>query len=137
MADAFNAPGVAKPSGVFSNAAWQPPGRVLHIAGAVSQDADGRPVAAGDMAGQTRQVLENIRAVLAAAGGTLDDVASVTVYVTDLKDLAAIQTVRREMLKPPYPASTLVKVAALAKPEYLIEISAVAVIPDSRARRPA
>jgi enamine deaminase RidA (YjgF/YER057c/UK114 family) len=63
-------------------------------------------------------------------------VASVTVYVTDLKDLAAVQQVRREMLKPPYPASTLVKVAALVKPEYLIEISAVAVIPDSRAKRP-
>ena len=136
MADAFNAPGVAKPFGVFSTAAWQPEGEVLHIAGTVSQDADGKPVAAGDIAGQTRQTLKNIRTILDAAGGRMEDIVSVIVYVTDMAGLKEIHEVRAEFFKPPYPASTLVQVQALVKPEYLIEISAVASIPTSRTKRP-
>ena len=62
MANGFNAPGVVKPFGIFSSAAWQPPGRVLHISGHVSQDVDGNIVHEGDMAAQTRRVLENLAA---------------------------------------------------------------------------
>lgn len=128
MAEGFNAPGVVKPFGVFSSAAWQPPGRVLNISGHVAQDEDGALVGAGDIAAQTRQVLENIRRVLASVGGAMDDIAKVTVYVTDMAGLAEIHRVRAEFFRPPYPASTLVQVAALVRPEYLIEIEAVAVI---------
>jgi len=137
MADAFNAPGVAKPFGVFSTAAWEGDGAVLHIAGTVSQDADGKPVAVGDVGGQTRQILVNIRTVLESVGGTLDDVVSITVYVTDLSGLKQIHEVRSQFFKPPFPASTLVQVSGLVKPEYLIEIAAVASIPKNRVRRPA
>ena len=131
MADAFNAPDVVKPFGAFSSAAWQPPGRVLHISGHVSQDADGRTVGVGDMEKQTRQVLDNIGGVLAAAGGTFDDVVKVTVFVTDVAEIAAIHAVRRQYFSAPYPASTLVQVAQLIDPDWLIEIEAVAVIPPS------
>lgn len=135
MAEAFNAAGVAKPFGIFSTAAWAGDGEVLHIAGTVSQDAEGRPVAAGDVAGQTRQTLTNIRTILESVGGRMEDIVSVVVYVTDMRGLKQIHEVRAEFFTPPYPASTLVQVQALVKPEYLIEISAVASIPKSRARR--
>ena len=136
MADAFDAPGTVKPFGIFSSAAWQPEGKVLHIAGQVAQDAAGTLVGKDDIRTQTRQVLENIRTVLAAAGGTLDDVARVTVYVTDMSGLAQIHEVRGQYFRRPYPASTLVEVKRLVKPEYLIEIDAVAVMPADRVKRP-
>jgi len=136
MAHAFDAPGVVKPFGIFSSAAWQPEGKVLHIAGQVAQDATGALVGKGDITAQTRQVLDNIRTVLAGAGGTMDDVARVTVYVTDMSGLGQIHEVRGEYFRRPYPASTLVEVRSLVKPDYLIEIDAVAVIPTDRVTRP-
>lgn len=137
MADAFDAPGTVKPFGIFSSAAWQPEGKVLHVSGQVAQDATGAVMGKGDIRGQTRQVLENIRTVLAGAGGTMDDVARVTVYVTDMSGLAQIHEVRGQYFRRPYPASTLVEVKRLVKPEYLIEIDAVAVIPADRVKRPS
>ncbi|MEK7446396.1 MAG: RidA family protein [candidate division NC10 bacterium] len=137
MADAFDAPGTVKPFGIFSSAAWQPEGKVLHVSGQVAQDATGALVGKGDIRAQTRQVLENIRTVLAGAGGTMDDVARVTVYVTDMSGLGQIHEVRAQYFRRPYPASTLVEVRSLVKPEYLIEIDAVAVIPADRVKRPS
>jgi len=137
MADAFDAPGTVKPFGIFSSAAWQPEGKVLHVSGQVAQDTTGSVMGKGDIRAQTRQVLENIRTVLAAAGGTMDDVARVTVYVTDMSGLAQIHEVRAQYFRRPYPASTLVEVKRLVKPEYLIEIDAVAVIPADRVKRPS
>ena len=128
MADAFNAPGVVKPFGAFSSAAWQLPGRVLHVSGCVAQDENGETVGRNSMEAQTRQVLENIRTVLAHAGATMDDVVKVTVLVTDVSEVATIHEVRREFFNEPYPASTLVQVAQLIDPEWLIEIEAVAVV---------
>ena len=137
MADAFNAPGVVKPFGIFSSAAWQPEGKVLYVSGMVSQDVNGNVVGKGDIGTQTRQVLENIRTVLAGVGGTMDDIAKVTVFVTDMGGLAKIHEVRGQFFKPPYPASSLVQVARLVKPDYLIEIEAVAIVPPGRVKRPA
>ncbi|HAM56157.1 MAG TPA: enamine deaminase RidA [Candidatus Rokubacteria bacterium] len=137
MADAFDAPGTVKPFGIFSSAAWQPEGKVLHVSGQVAQDATGSVMGKGDIRAQTRQVLENIRTVLAAGGGTMDDVARVTVYVTDMSGLGQIHEVRGQYFRRPYPASTLVEVKRLVKPEYLIEIDAVAVIPADRVKRPS
>ena len=132
MTQGFNAPGVVEPFGIFSSAAWQPEGRVLHISGHVSQDADGRTVGQGDMEAQTRQVLENIRDVLTSVGGTMDDVVKVTVFVTDVAEISKIHAVRSEFFNKPYPASTLVQVAQLIDPDWLIEIEAVAVVPKAR-----
>jgi 2-iminobutanoate/2-iminopropanoate deaminase len=136
MAQGFNAPGVVKPFGIFSSAAWQPEGRVLHISGHVAQDVDGHTVGQGDMAAQTRQVLENIRQVLNSVGGSMADIVKVTVFVTDVGAIDQIHQVRAEFFTPPYPASTLVQVAQLIDPEWLIEIEAVAVIPFEHALQP-
>jgi len=136
VANGFNAPSVVKPFGIFSSAAWQPPGRVLHLSGQVSQAADGSIVGVGDIVAQARQVLENIRGVLASVGGTMADIQKVTIFVTDISRLMDIHAVRAEFFPPPYPASTLVQVTALVRPECLIEIEAVAVIPEERVREP-
>ncbi len=129
MSDAFNTPGAVEPFGVFSSAAWQPEGRVLHISGHVAQDAEGNIVGVGDIRSQTRQTLENIKRVLDSVGGTMSDIAKVTVFVTDMSTLDDIHEVRSEFFDPPYPASSLVEVSGLVRPEYLIEIEAIAVIP--------
>jgi len=136
MAQAFNAPGVVKPFGIFSSAAWQPEGKVLHISGHVSQDMDGNTVGVGDITAQTRQVLDNISKVIEGVGGRMSDIVKVTVFVTDMSMLDEIHRVRSEYFTPPYPASTLVQVNSLVRPEYLIEIEAIAVIPFDRAKEP-
>ena len=137
MAQGFNVKGVVEPFGIFSSAAWNPPGRVLHISGHVSQDTSGQTVGQGDMAVQTRQVLDNIHSVLSSVGGTMDDIAKVTVFVTDVGRIDEIHQVRAEFFTKPYPASTLVQVAQLIDPDWLIEIEAVAVIPEERIKNPS
>ena len=137
MAKGFNVAGVAKPAGIFSNAAWQPPGRVLHLSGQIAQAENGSLVGAGDIIAQARQVLENLRIVLAGVGGTMEDVQKVTIFVTDMARLMDIRAVLAEFFPPPYPASTLVQVTALVRPEYLIEIEAIAVIPEGRIVEPS
>ena len=136
MADAFNAPGVVKPFGIFSGAAWQPEGKVLHISGQVSQDVDGNTVGVDDITAQTRQILDNIKKIIEAVGGQMSDIAKVTVFVTDMSMLDEIHRVRSEFFMPPYPASSLVQVVSLVRPDYLIEIEAVAVIPFDRVKKP-
>lgn len=118
--------GLAKPSGPFS--AGVKSGRVVFVAGQVAVDGNGQTVGVGDIAAQTRQVLKNMGAVLEAGGASFDDVCKVTVFVTELENLAALQAVRPEFFKAPYPASTLVKVAQLINPEWLVEIEAIAVV---------
>lgn len=136
MAQGFNVQGVVEPFGIFSSAAWQPEGRLLHISGHVSQDAAGHTVGRGDIEVQTRQVLENIRDVLQSVGGEMGDIAKVSVFVTDVAEIAKIHAVRSEFFQKPYPASTLVQVAQLIDPDWLIEIEAVAVIPADRVKGP-
>ncbi|MBK36017.1 MAG: enamine deaminase RidA [Gemmatimonadetes bacterium] len=129
----FNVPSVIEPFGAFSCAAWQPPGWVLHVSGHVCKDVNGETVGKGNMEAQTRKALESIRDVLAYAGGTMDDIAKVTLFGTDVSELMTIHDVRGEFFKPPYPASSLVQVARLIDPDWLIEIEAVVVIPEDRA----
>lgn len=118
--------GASTPGGPFS--AGIKSGNLVFVAGQVAVDGQGRTVGVGDIGAQTRQVLRNVQAVLAEAGATLDDVVKVTVFVTDLGDLPALQAVRPEFFKPPFPASTLVKVSQLINPEWLVEIEAIAVV---------
>lgn len=136
MANGFNVPGVVEPFGIFSGAAWQPEGKVLHISGQVSEDAGGEIVGIGDITVQTRQVLNNIGKVLEAVAGEMSDIAKVTVFIKDMSMLDKIHQVRSEFFSPPYPASSLVQVVELVKPEFLIEIEAVAVIPYDRVKEP-
>ena len=126
---AYNPETMNKPFGIFSNAALAGPGRLYFVSGQVAVNAQGQLVGKGDIHAQTRQVLENIKAALAAVGGSMDDVACVNVFVMDMSHLQAIHEVRAEYWSSNYPASTLVQVAGLVNPDYLIEINAVAIVP--------
>ena len=103
-------------------------GRAVFVAGQIPWDENGNTVCKGDVAGQTRQVFANIGAVLAEAGGTLDDVVKITVFAADIRYRDEINRVRTETFSEPYPASTQVAVASLVDPEWLVEIEAVAFI---------
>lgn len=121
---------LSKPSGIFSSGVKVPAGHLVFVSGQVARNARGETVGKGDIKAQTRQVLENIKAVLEAGGATLDDVVKVTVFVTNVADhFSQIHEVRAEYFKKDYPASTLVEVKALAHKDWLIEIEAVAVVP--------
>ena len=103
-------------------------GKVLFIAGQTASDKDGNVVGKGDIKAQTRQVFENIKAVLEAAGGSFDNVVMTTTYITDRKYREGYNEVRRDIYKQDPPTSTLVIVSGLASPDYLIEIAAIAVL---------
>ena len=136
MAEFFDPPGVWQPFGPFSLAAVQGDGRTVHLKGQVALDPAGKVVGAGDMRAQVKQVLENIRAVLAAFGGEMGDIIALTQYTTDIAAFIQAGDIRREYFKPPYPVTTTVEVAALYDPALLVEIAAMAEIPRERFKRP-
>ena len=122
---------IRQPSGHFSQAiAVEARGRFVFISGMTARRPDGSIAGIGDIEAQTRQVCENIKAAVEAAGGTLDDVCRVDVYVRNMEHFDAIHKVRREYFKAPAPASTMVEVTKMVSPDYLIEINAIAVVPD-------
>jgi len=103
-------------------------GKLLFIAGQTASDKDGNVVGAGDIRAQTEQVFANLRAVLKAAGGTLDNLVMTTTYITDREYREGYNEVRRRQYKKTPPTSTLVIVKGLAHPDYLIEIAGIAVL---------
>jgi enamine deaminase RidA (YjgF/YER057c/UK114 family) len=103
-------------------------GKVLFIAGQTASDKDGNVVGKGDIKAQTRQVFENIKAVLEAGGGSFDNVVMTTTYITDRKYREGYNEVRRDIYQQDPPTSTLVIVSGLANPDYLIEIASIAVL---------
>lgn len=127
---ASNPAGVAKPiRGYYSNSVRVSAGPLLFISGQVALDPEGRVVGKGDVCAQTVQVLENIRTILRANGADMQDVVSVTVYVTDMSFLDRIADIRMQYFPSNGPSSAIVEIARLAMPELLIEISAVAAVP--------
>ncbi len=104
------------------------PKSLIFLSGQLSRDADGNLVGAGDMAEQTRQCIRNMRTVLEAAGGTLDDIVSVVVYTTDMREFKNIVAARTEFFVDKLPTSTIVEVNRLADPGLLIEFQAIAVL---------
>ena len=120
---------ISKPSGHFSQATMvEARGRLVFISGMTARRADGSIAGIGDVEAQTRQVCENLKAAVEAAGGTLDDICRVDVYVRNMEHFDQIHKVRREYFKAPAPASTMVEVCKMTSPDYLIEISAIAAI---------
>ena len=103
-------------------------GDTVYIAGQTPVDEQGQVVGRGDITAQTTQVFENIKKALTAAGADFSDLVKITVYVTDPRFRDALSEVRRRYLTDELPASTLVVVAGLANPDYLVEIEAIAVI---------
>lgn len=121
---------VREPNGHFSQATiTEAKGRLLFISGMTSRRPDGTIAGVGDVKAQTRQVCDNLKAAVEAAGGTLEDICRVDVYVRNMEHFAAIHEVRREYFTGVPPASTMVEVTKMTSPDYLIEINAIAVLP--------
>ncbi len=102
--------------------------KMIFVAGQLSTGLNGEVVGAGDMRAQLRQVCENIKAALKAAGATLDDVVQTSTFVTDWAKFREALDVRQEYFGNAQPTSTTVQVTALANPAYMVEISAIAMI---------
>jgi reactive intermediate/imine deaminase len=116
-----------QPNGHFSQAVVvEVPGKLIFISGMTSRKADGSIAGIGDVEVQTRQVCDNLKAAVEAAGGTMDDIVRVDVFVRNMEHFEKIHKVRREYFKAPPPASTMVEVTKMTSPEYLIEINAIA-----------
>jgi len=103
-------------------------GNLLFTSGAVGSDINGK--VPEDIRAQTRNVFENLKAVLAAAGSGLDKVLKVTVFLTDMRDFQAMNEVYRTYFSGDLPARSTVGVSALARPELHVEIEMIAHVPD-------
>ena len=121
-----------RPEGITPPPAFFVPGvrvgNTVYVSGQLARDAE--DCIGGDMAAQTRQCIENIRVILEAAGARLEHVVKLTAFMTDMRLAPQAWAVRTEYFSASPPASTGVQVAALTRPEALIEIEAVAVISD-------
>ena len=127
----LNPPGISTPTG-YTHVVTAQPGRVVYIAGQVALNEKGEVVGRGDLGAQTTQVFENLTTALKAAGATWNDVVKINTYIVNYNSemLPMLREARAKYLSGPNPpASTLVGVLALARPDFLIEIEAVAVIP--------
>ena len=118
---------LAEPMSHFTDAVRA--GGFLHVSGVIAVDGEGNLVGGDDVAAQTRQVLENMRAILEAGGCGFQDVVKVTVFLTDVDDRPLINPLRQEAFGSARPASTLVEVSRLVLPEAKVEIECVALVP--------
>ena len=129
MKTVINPPEMAPPAGY--SYAIKKSGMPVFISGQVALDAKGNLVGGNDVTAQTEQVFANLRTVVGACGGTLDDVVKITIFVTDPAHRPAVAAARQKYFKEgQYPASTYLVVAGLAVPQLLVEIEAVAVIDE-------
>lgn len=102
--------------------------RLIFIAGQLARDRHGAVVGPGDMRAQIRQVGENLKAALAAAGATMRDVVKTTTFVTDIEEFFRHADERTALFGDELPSSTTVEVRRLSRPEFLVEIEAVAIV---------
>src|SRR5215467_1933255 len=132
-----------KPDGIapgtgYTHVVVTSPSKLVFISGQVARDKQGNLIGKGDLRAQTTQVFENLKAALAAAGATFNDVVKINWYVRDYspEKLAALREVRNAYVnKDNPPASTLIGVAALASDDYLLEVEAVAALPAKAGKK--
>jgi enamine deaminase RidA (YjgF/YER057c/UK114 family) len=129
------------PLGMYSHGMVAPAGELVVVAGQVGMDASGH-VAVGDVVAQTKQALENVRAVVEAAGCTMRDIVRLQTFLTRTEDIAGFMKARTEVFPGyfpdgVYPPNTLLVVEGLVRPELLVEIEAMAVRHRRRPRRRA
>lgn len=129
----INPPTLPVPRG-FNHGVLVSGGRLLFLAGQDASDANGRIVAPGDLAAQLDQVLRNLQAVVEAAGGTLQNVVKLTIFVRDrdayVANLKPLGEVFRSYFGGYYPAMALFEVSGFFQQEALIEIEGIAVLPN-------
>jgi 2-iminobutanoate/2-iminopropanoate deaminase len=124
-----NPPGIAKPTG-YTHVVKATGGSMIFIAGQVGLDPQGNVAGPGDFRQQTEQVFRNLDTALKAAGADFKDVVKMNIYVLDTSELPVLREIRDRYVNTTNPpASTLVAVVRLARPEFLVEIEAVAVLP--------
>jgi len=108
-------------------------GNTVYLRGQVAQDLETREsVAAGDPAGQAEKAMANVDLLLKECGSRLEHICKVTIYLTDIRYREAVYRVVGRWLKGVYPVSTGLTVPALARPEWLVEIDVIAVIPEGK-----
>ncbi|NTH16351.1 RidA family protein [Agrobacterium rhizogenes] len=106
-------------------------GTMVFVRGQIGQDLDtSASVAIGDVTGQTEQAMANIKMLLDEAGSSLDHVCKITIYIVDPRYRETVYCVVGKWLKGVFPVSTGIVVSALARPEWLVEVDAIAVIPE-------
>jgi enamine deaminase RidA (YjgF/YER057c/UK114 family) len=129
MRTPLNPPGVFPPRGNYVHAVVVSAPTLVFVAGQTSVDEQGNVVGKGDIEAQARQVFHNLRVILEAAGSSLQDIVTWTIYDTNPEaHREAISRVTGELMGGVYPASSRIGVTRLAHPDYLLEIDAVAVV---------
>ena len=123
-----NPPTLSKPTG-YTHVVEVSGGKTVYVSGQIALDKDGKVVGEGDMKAQAEQVFKNLQAALAAAGATFKDVVKMNTYTTDISQVQAVRDVRARYFGDVTPASTLVQVVHLARPEFMLEIEVIAVVP--------
>ena len=126
--EGFCAPGVYDPPGYTQGIRVTGADTILFLSGQVAYDKDGGVLHRGDFKGQAREAFRALKALVEAAGGTMDSVVKLNTYVTDVRYRADLIPVRQEFFANKSPASTLVEVSALAHPDWMIEVEAIAVL---------
>ena len=122
-----NPPTLSKPTG-YTHVVEATAGKTVYISGQIAFDNEGKLVGEGDMKAQAEQVFKNLQAALSAAGATFKDVVKMNTYVTDMSQVQAIRDIRGRYFGETTPASTLVQVVHLARPELMVEIEVIAVV---------
>ena len=123
-----NPPTLSTPTGYTHVVEVTGPAKMVYIAGQIAFDKEGKVVGAGDMAAQAEQVFKNLQSALDAAGAKFSDVVKMNTYITDMAKASAVREVRARYFGQTAPASTLVQVVALARPELMLEIEVIAVV---------
>jgi reactive intermediate/imine deaminase len=124
----FLTPATLSPPFGYSHVVEAPAGTMVYISGQVPLDAEGQLVGEGDFEAQTRQVFENLTRALEAADAAWSDVVKLDYFLRDVGEIAAVRTIRDEYIDTEHPpASTLVEVSGLFRPDVLVEIQATAI----------
>ncbi len=137
MAESYNPDDLWPPFGAFSLVVLQGAGQIVHLKGQVALDAAGQVVGGGHMRAQVEQVLINVQSVLVGLGGKMSDVISLVHHTTDIQAFMETGDIHGRFFQHPYPITTTVQVTSLYRPELVVEITAVAEIPQTRFVQPA
>lgn len=124
----FAAAGVYDPPGYSQGVSVQDASTILFLSGQIAYDEKGGVLHRGDFKAQAREALRCVKALVEARGGTMASIVKLTWFLTDVRYRADLLPIREEFFGPKTPASTLVQVSALAHPDWLIEIEAIAVL---------
>jgi len=125
-----NPPALSAPTGYTHVVEVSGPVKTIYVSGQIAFDRNGALVGPGDMKAQAEQVFKNLEAALKVAGATFSDVVKMNTYTTDMSQIQAVRDVRTRYFGTATPASTLVQVVHLARPELMLEVEVIAAVPE-------